>query len=180
MLIPQWESKNLVFTEFSRDEAQLAKSIFDSNLNVKAMDPTFRDWPLTEYEKLIAESNKSKLPDDKGAFYLRKISTKKGQVVGYIQMEFHAPSFRTLWLQMLTILPSFKGKGLGSEIVSSVIAVACEYTNLQRLGLNVYAENVAAFRFWYRRGFTQIRAFDQETEFDKEYNCLVLYRELEA
>lgn len=180
MLIPQWESKNLVFTEFSRDEAQLAKSIFDSNLNVKAMDPTFRDWPLTEYEKLIAESNKSKLPDDKGAFYLRKISTKKGQVVGYIQMEFHAPSFGTLWLPMLTILPSFKGKDLGSEIVSSVIAVACEYTNLQRLGLNVYAENVAAFRFWYRQGFTQIRAFDQETEFDKEYNCLVLYRELEA
>ncbi|HHX8301638.1 TPA: GNAT family N-acetyltransferase [Vibrio diabolicus] len=180
MLIPQWESKNLVFTEFSRDDAQLAKSIFDSNLNVKAMDPTFRDWPLTEYEKLIAESNKSKLPDDKGAFYLRKISTKKGQVVGYIQMEFHAPSFGTLWLPMLTILPSFKGKGLGSEIVSSVIAVACEYTNLQRLGLNVYAENVAAFRFWYRQGFTQIRAFDQETEFDKEYNCLVLYRELEA
>lgn len=38
MLIPQWESKNLVFTEFSSDEAELAKSIFDSNLNVKAMD----------------------------------------------------------------------------------------------------------------------------------------------
>ncbi|HIF5693415.1 TPA: GNAT family N-acetyltransferase [Vibrio parahaemolyticus] len=180
MLIPQWESKNLVFTEFSSNEAQLAKSIFDSNLNVKAMDPTFRDWPLNEYEKLIAESNKSKLPNEQGAFYLRKISIKKGQVVGYIQMEFHAPSFGTLWLPMLTILPSFKGKGLGSEIVSSVIAVACEYTSLERLGLNVYAENIAAFRFWYRQGFTQIRAFDQETEFDKEYNCLVLYRELEA
>ncbi|MFW1322636.1 GNAT family N-acetyltransferase [Vibrio parahaemolyticus] len=180
MLIPQWESKNLVFTEFSSDEAQLAKSIFDSNLNVKSMDPTFRDWPLNEYEKLIAESKKSKLPNEQGTFYLRKISTKKGQVVGYIQMEFHAPSFGTLWLPMLTILPSFKGKGLGSEIVSSVIAVACEYTSLERLGLNVYAENIAAFRFWYRQGFTQIRAFDQETEFDKEYNCLVLYRELEA
>ncbi|MCR9806955.1 hypothetical protein [Vibrio parahaemolyticus] len=83
MLIPQWESKNLDFTEFSSDEAQLAKSIFDSNLNVKAMDPTFRDWPLSEYEKLIAKSNKSKLPDEQGAFYLRKISTKKGQVVTY-------------------------------------------------------------------------------------------------
>ncbi|TOO21840.1 spermidine acetyltransferase, partial [Vibrio parahaemolyticus] len=47
VLIPQWESNNLVFTEFLSDEAQLAKSIFDSNLNVKAMDPTFRDWPLT-------------------------------------------------------------------------------------------------------------------------------------
>ncbi|MFW1471133.1 GNAT family N-acetyltransferase [Vibrio parahaemolyticus] len=180
MLIPQWESKNLVFTEFSRDEAQLAKSIFDSNLNVKAMDSTFRDWPLTEYEKLIAESNKSKLPDEQGAFYLRKISTKKGQVVGYIQMEFHVPSMGTLWLPMLTTLPIFKGKGLGSEIVSSVIAVACEYAKLQNVGLSVYAENTSAFRFWYRQGFTQIRAFDQETEFDKEYNYLVLYRELEA
>ncbi|TOM47872.1 spermidine acetyltransferase, partial [Vibrio parahaemolyticus] len=120
VLIPQWESKNLVFTEFSSDEAELAKSIFDSNLNVKAMDPTFREWSITEYEKLIAESNKSKLSDEQGAFYLRKISTKKGHVVGYVQMEFHAPSTGTLWLPMLTILPSFKGKGLGSEIVSSV------------------------------------------------------------
>ncbi|TON12743.1 spermidine acetyltransferase, partial [Vibrio parahaemolyticus] len=50
VLIPQWESKNLVFTEFSSDEAELAKSIFDSNLNVKAMDPTFREWSITEYE----------------------------------------------------------------------------------------------------------------------------------
>ncbi|TOO97619.1 spermidine acetyltransferase, partial [Vibrio parahaemolyticus] len=98
VLIPQWESKNLVFTEFSSDEAELAKSIFDSNLNVKVMDPTFREWSITEYEKLIAESNKSKLYDEQGAFYLRKISTKKGQVVGYIQMEFHAPSTGTLWL----------------------------------------------------------------------------------
>ncbi|TPA26654.1 N-acetyltransferase [Vibrio parahaemolyticus] len=180
VLIPQWESKNLVFTEFSSDEVELAKSIFDSNLNVKTMDPTFREWSITEYEKLIAESNKSKLSDEQGAFYLRKISTKKGQVVGYIQMEFHAPSTGTLWLPMLTILPSFKGKGLGSEIVSSVIAVACEYANLQNVGLNVYAENISAFRFWYRQGFTQIRAFDKEIEFGKEYNCLVLYRELEA
>ncbi|TOH27995.1 spermidine acetyltransferase, partial [Vibrio parahaemolyticus] len=38
----------------------------------------------------------------------------------------------------------------------------------------------AAFRFWYKQGFTQIRAFDRETEFGKEYNCLVLYRGLEA
>ncbi|TON15615.1 spermidine acetyltransferase, partial [Vibrio parahaemolyticus] len=52
--------------------------------------------------------------------------------------------------------------------------------NLQNVGLNVYAENISAFRFWYRQGFTQIRAFDQEIEFGKEYNCLVLYRELEA
>ncbi|MCR9806956.1 GNAT family N-acetyltransferase [Vibrio parahaemolyticus] len=95
-------------------------------------------------------------------------------------MEFHAPSTGTLWLPMLTILPSYKGKGLGSEIVSSVIAVACDYAKLQNVGLNVYAENTSAFRFWYRQGFTQIRAFERETEFGKEYNCLVLYRRLEA
>ncbi len=77
MLIPQWESKNLVFTEFSSDEAELAKSIFDSNLNVKAMDPTFREWSIIEYEKLIAESNKSKLSDEQGAFYLRKLAQRK-------------------------------------------------------------------------------------------------------
>ncbi|EGQ7920032.1 GNAT family N-acetyltransferase [Vibrio parahaemolyticus] len=180
MLKRHWTSENLVFSEFANDEAHLAKSIFDSNSNVKVLDPTFREWPLAEYEKLVNESCRSKLPDDQEAFYLRKISTKKDEVVGYVQLEFHAPSDGTLWLPMLTILPSFKGKGLGSEIVSSVIAVAREYTKIQRLGLNVYVENIPAFRFWYKQGFTQIRAFEPEIELGKEYNCLVLYRELEA
>ena len=71
-------------------------------------------------------------------------------MVGYIQLEFHTPLTGTLWIPMLTILPSFKGKGLDTEIVSSVIAVACEYAKLQNVGLNVYAENISAFRFWYR------------------------------
>lgn len=77
MLKRHWTSENLVFSEFSNDEAHLAKSIFDSNSNVKVLDPTFREWPLAEYEKLINESCRSKLPDDQEAFYLRKSVLRK-------------------------------------------------------------------------------------------------------
>lgn len=178
MLKRHWTSENLVFSEFSIEEVRLAKSIFDSNSNVKALDPTFREWPETEYRKLVIESNRSKSPDDQEAFYLRKICSNTGEVVGYVQLDIHAPTNGTLWLSMLTILPCFKGRGIGSEIVSSVIAEACTYTNIERVGLNVYAENIPAFRFWYKQGFTQIKAFEPEEELGKVYNCLVLYREL--
>ncbi|MGF1689608.1 GNAT family N-acetyltransferase, partial [Photobacterium japonica] len=72
----------------------------------------------------------------------------------------------------------YQNSGLGSEIVENVIYHVCKYTKIERVGLNVYAENIKAFKFWFKQGFTKIRAFEQETEFDKEYNCLVLYREL--
>lgn len=179
MLKRKWHSENLIFSEFSSDEAQLSKSIFDSNLSVKAVDPTFQEWPLSEFAKLIDKSSVHKLPDEREAFYLRKISTREGDIVGYVQLEFNAPNTETLWLPMLIILPEYQRSGHGAEIVTSVIEMACSYTSVKRVGLNVYAENIQAFRFWYKQGFTQIRAFEQETEHGKEYNCLVLYRELE-
>lgn len=178
MLDKNWQSENLVFSNFSIEEAQLAKSIFDSNHSVKEVDPTFREWPLEEYESLIRKSEQTQSPKDDGAFYLRKITTKNGEVIGYVQLEFNAPVQETLWLPMLCILPKYQKMGWGSEVVDSVTAKACSVAAIKRVGLNVYAENIKAFKFWFKHGFTQIRLFEPEVEFDREYNCLVLYREL--
>lgn len=180
MLDQYWESENLIFSEFSSVEAQHAKSIFDSNLKLKEYDPTFREWPLSEYDKLINESAQEKTPNELQAFYLRKISTLDGEAIGYIQLEINAPGKDTLWIPMLTILPHFQRKGFGSEIINSTIDTVRNYTSINHVGLNVYAENIKAFRFWYRQGFTDIRAFEPEKEFGQEYHCLALFKSLQA
>ncbi|WP_047517933.1 GNAT family N-acetyltransferase [Vibrio harveyi] len=180
MLTKEWKSKNLIFSAFNTNEPSLAKSIFDSNLSVQAFDPTFKDWALSEYEKLIASSDQTSSASEVGAFYLRKISTKDGTIIGYIQLEFNVPHPHTLWVPMLCILPQYQQCGFGSEIIESAISEACSCADIERVGLNVYAENIKAFRFWFKQGFTQLKAFEPEFEFGKEYNSLVLYRELEA
>ncbi|MGF1689328.1 GNAT family N-acetyltransferase, partial [Photobacterium japonica] len=108
-----WESESLVFSDFSVEESALAKSIFDSNRSVKDRDPTFREWPIKEFESLIHASAKTCSPTEKGAFYLKKISTKQGEVIGYIQLEINVPDQNTLWLPMLSILPKYQNSGLG-------------------------------------------------------------------
>ncbi|CCN38283.1 putative Acyl-CoA N-acyltransferase [Vibrio nigripulchritudo SO65] len=176
MFYHQWESQNLVYSEFKDDEMLLAKSLFDKNACCQNVDPTFQVWPESEYLALIQKSAATKTAEDAEAFYLRKISTKSGEVIGYIQFEFNAPKHGTLWIPMLTISPEFQAKGYGVEIVESAIAQACRYMPIKEVGLNVYAENVRAFRFWYKQGFKEIRAFEPEMELGKEYHCLVLYR----
>ncbi|GHA53419.1 GNAT family N-acetyltransferase [Photobacterium aphoticum] len=180
MLAKEWKSENLIFSVFNINEPSVAKSIFDSNLAVQVFDPTFRDWSLSEYEKLIANSDQASSAREVGAFYFRKISTRDGTIVGYLQLEFNVPHPHTLWVPMLCILPQYQQCGFGTEIIESVINEARACADIERVGLNVYAENVKAFRFWFKQGFTQIKAFEPEVEFGKEYNCLVLYRELEA
>ncbi|GLR04416.1 spermidine acetyltransferase [Vibrio hyugaensis] len=180
MLAKEWKSENLLFSAFNINESSLAKSIFDSNLPVQAFDPTFKDWSLGEYEKLIGSSDQASSCREVGAFYFRKISTQDGTIIGYIQLELNAPHLHTLWVPMLCILPQYQQRGFGAEIIESTINEARSCADIQRVGLNVYAENIKAFRFWFKQGFTQLKAFEPEFEFGKEYNSLVLYRELEA
>ncbi|WP_163372935.1 GNAT family N-acetyltransferase [Endozoicomonas acroporae] len=174
-----WESDRLIFSEFSDDEAALAKYIFDKNSNIKVFDPTFRDWPLSVYEELIGKSKSHKSPDDIEAFYLRKITTKEHQEIGYIQIEINAPKIEMAWIPMLCIIPEHQGSGFGREIVESTIREISAYNKFKEVGLNVYAENIKAFRFWFHCGFNEIRGFEQEAALGHKHNCLVLYRRLE-
>ncbi|MDK9776545.1 MULTISPECIES: N-acetyltransferase [Vibrio] len=175
MLPSYWESKNLIFSTFNTTQAELAKSLFASNHPKVAQDHTFRDWPICEYEALISKSALLKRPEDLEAFYLRKISTKEGDAIGYIQLELNFPEKECLWIPMLCLTPKYQGRGLGKEIVDSTLAVALEYAPFDKAMLNVYVENIDAFRFWFKQGFNQIEQFDDtEHELGRDYHCIVL------
>ena len=179
MLPSYWESKRLIFSTFDATQAELAKSLFDSNHQKVAYDHTFRDWPIAEYQALISKSALPKHPDDLEAFYLRKISTKEGEAIGYIQLELNFPYKGCLWIPMLCLIPDYQSRGLGKEAVDSVLDVALEYSPFDKAMLNVYVENTDAFRFWFKQGFNQIEQFDDtEHELGRDYHCIVLSKAL--
>ncbi|RXJ72790.1 spermidine acetyltransferase [Veronia nyctiphanis] len=178
MLKKQWTSANLMFSEFEKSEADLAKSLFDQNREMVDVDPTFREWPLGEYDELISKSHEEKTPLTKEGFYLRKISTKDNVPIGYVQIEVNAPKPGVFFIPMLSIVPEYQGKNVGREVVESVIDTVTQYAEFTHVALNVYAENMAAFRFWYQQGFTQIKGFFPEFELGKKYHCLLLEKAL--
>ncbi len=76
---------------------------------------------------------------------------------------------------MLCLIPDYQCRGLGKEIVDSVLDVALEYASFNKAMLNVYVENTDAFRFWFKQGFNHIEQFDDtEYELGREYHCIVL------
>lgn len=76
---------------------------------------------------------------------------------------------------MLCLIPDYQCRGLGKEIVDSVLDVALEYASFNKAMLNAYVENTDAFRFWFKQGFNHIEQFDDaEHELGREYHCIVL------
>lgn len=78
MLPSYWESKRLIFSTFDTTQAELAKSLFDSNHQKVVYDHTFRDWPIAEYQALISKSSLPKHPDDLEAFTSEKYRHRRG------------------------------------------------------------------------------------------------------
>ncbi|MDN3649575.1 GNAT family N-acetyltransferase [Reinekea marina] len=176
MFKEKWESERLLFEPFKLNEAQVAKNIFSANSHLVNVDPTFREWPLSEYESLINKDLEPKDLSTPQAFILRKIVEKEGDVVGYLQLELNAPANEQCWIPMLVLSPNKQGLGYGTEILRSIVDLLSTYDRFNLLQLNVYAENKDSFRFWYNGGFNKIVAFEKEHENGREYNCLVLSR----
>ncbi|OOE42248.1 hypothetical protein BZG06_11510 [Salinivibrio kushneri] len=175
-----WRSKRLCFSAFEYSDAKRVKALFEQNQHLQYQDPTFKPWSLSTYQSLIADSAEKKAPDVEEAFYLRRIQTHDGKDIGYLQISLNAPDAQSVWLPMLTISPRYQKHGYGSEAVASVIDTVQAYGDYRRMGVNVYAENIHAFRFWYQQGFCRISHFEPEQDEGRDYHCLVLYRDLDV
>ncbi len=90
------------------------------------------------------------------------------------------PMHRVFGCPCSLFLQDIKKHGYGSEAVASVIETVQDYGDYRRMGVNVYAENIHAFRFWYQQGFCRMTHFEPEQDEGREYHCVVLYRDLET
>jgi len=111
-------------------------------------------------------------------FFLRKISGATGKIIGYLQVEINAPVVGECWLPMLVFSPTIQSCGFGEEVVTSLLAELSQLPGLDSIGLNVYAENPRAMRFWYRNGFDLIVGIDAESAHGRQYNCITLRRDI--
>lgn len=182
MLKDIWTSKLLKYSSFLLSEAVEAKRIFDANHNLIDCDPIFDIYPLQEFIDLIGRDCTHVDPTDKSMFsmfFIRKITDFDNNILGYFQVEINAPVTGECWLPMLVFNSEGQSSGYGKEVVESLITELAKFPALKSIGLNVYAENPRALRFWYRNGFDSIVGIDAESARGKNYNCITLKRNLQ-
>lgn len=144
---------------FKPAEASLAKKLFDQHLHLGKFDPTFCEWPITEYQALIDRSGTT---DEQGITYeFYKLADQAGVAVGYVQLEKNAPSAGVLWIAMLIVSPQYQGLGKASKAMAHIIAEAkaAQYYSIM---LNIYRENVKAVKFWQTFGFELFQTSEPE------------------
>ena len=179
MLPASWQSNNLRYTRFSPEEASQAKAVFDANQDLRERDPTFAVYPIDEFVQLIGR-DRTDTPGDSPLFYLRRIETLGRVLAGYLQVEIDAPQAGSCWLPMLVLRPEYQSIGYGRETVQSLISELRTIDHLESIGLNVYAENPVALRFWFQNGFTKIVGVDLETAHGRPYTCITLTRTINS
>ena len=169
----EWETPEFEISRFSELDSGLVKEIFESNQSLRSLDPTFGIYPDSEYLDLIL---RDQAPDE--TFCLRKIDSPKGETVGYFQLELHTPEPGVVWIPMLVLKPEIRGRGLGHRVMRSLFAELCSLGDFNFVRLNVYAENLRAFRFWYQQGFSKILGWEAEQIDGDDYQCLILEKRL--
>ncbi len=180
MLPRTWHSERLIFDKFDASEAALAQKVYNSNAHLSSRDPHFGEYPLSEFAELIAKDDTGNA-QSQVQFFLRGLRHKaSGKLVGYVQFELNAPTTGYGWLPMLVLHPSVQRQGLGSEAVQSLIDQVEKLNSIRRVGLNVYAENPRALRFWFTHGWRQILDVEFEEVEGETFTCVTLSRPLAA
>ena len=180
MLPKSWVSNRLSFATFDAGGSAVAKEIYDSCAYLRDLDPHFGDYPLEEFEAYIRNDQTGAAREGTPNFYLRCIyHLETSTPVGYVQFELDAPAYRQCWLPMFLLRPEFHGDGYGAEALQSLLHEIDKIGDVDTVGLNVYAENVRAFRFWFRCGWRTILGVDEESVNGKQYTCVTLSRNLD-
>ncbi len=172
-----WTTPRLAVAPFDPAEAPIAKRLFESALATRPRDPTFRAYPLEEYASMIRRSADTTGDIEARRFHLRRIALRDGTDVGYFLMETHVPEPGCLWVGMFVLHPEHRGRRIGQEAIHGLSVEAARH-GMTSIQLNVYAENLAAFRFWFRNGFDTILGLDVETAGRDTFHCLRLRRSL--
>jgi ribosomal protein S18 acetylase RimI-like enzyme len=123
-----------------------------------AITPHFGPARSPEESWLRRKANYESWFEDPGTFIL--IAEKESHPVGYALVRFiegsetWRTSERVAEIETLSVLPEFRGSGLGTALMEAVYS-ELEKEGVQEISLAVVATNTDALRFYERHGFYQ-------------------------
>lgn len=95
-------------------------------------------------------------------------------IIGSCQLGQIRNVHRTAQLQIRIGLAQERGRGFGTEAVKLLVAFGFRDLNLHRIGLTVFAENVAARKAYVNAGFVEEGCMRKAVWIDGEYRDLIV------
>jgi RimJ/RimL family protein N-acetyltransferase len=89
------------------------------------------------------------------------------ELVGHIELGLQREQEAAL-LGRVAIAPAARGRGLGTELVTSALDVAWKYEWVKHVNLRVFLWNTPALAIYHRLGFETVRVETQAREVDGE------------
>ena len=131
-------------------------------------------WPLDK--KQICDNLAQTCGGSPTRYMFKAVDSATAEVVGHIELVFvdHEKKHGHIG-RVLIGDPSHRGKGLGTELVSRLVAVSFEEIQLTALTLSVFDFNTAAVRCYRRLGFEQVESHATPRRFgDESWNAILM------
>ncbi|MBX4268640.1 GNAT family N-acetyltransferase [Clostridium estertheticum] len=136
-----------------------------------------------EYIKLIEKwentNELSKYLSHTRPEYLRKLNIELEKHTLFFMIKFDEQIIGSTWMENITendatigiyiAIPNYRGKGIGSEVIKSLIDRAFKEINLNKLYLNVREKNINAIKCYKKLGFKITKEYPKAYFMDSSY-----------
>lgn len=170
-----WHTERLAVADATPDDAGELQRIFNANVGIGALDPTFQEYPLEEFVGLINRHKGE--PSNPTELFRLQLFREHGSNLpaGYFHCYYRHPEPGVVLLSMFVLKPEFQDRGLGKECVAAILNHIGNLLDYRVVRINVYVRNWPALRFWIAAGFTSINELRSPKEYsDNEHASLVL------
>lgn len=135
------------------DIEQLISWIPSASFTLQWAGPAFQ-YPLTvsQLEKYLQNANK----EDSDTYIYKVIDQHTKQVIGHISLGKVDRVNKSARIGKVLVGSSqYRGKGIGAEMVKTILAIAFDELKLHKVTLGVFDFNVSALRCYEKVGFVQ-------------------------
>lgn len=163
---------NIALTPFAEDDISRLLTWIDSKDLLLRWAGTFFEYPLSaiQCEQYIASARLS--PPARAIFNAVDMDTNKP--VGHIELDgFDLENQSAFICRVLVGDPTYRGKGLGREIVKQVVSTAFTHLDLHRLAVGVLEFNTAAIRCYENCGFQHEGRYREIVKYDGKFHNLI-------
>ncbi len=107
------------------------------------------------------------------------IVTQQNELVGVLDVVRDYPEASVWWIGLFLLAPEVRSQGAGQKIIQGFVDFTRNF-GVQYVMLGVVEENVRAFQFWSRVGFSLLRETEPQKFGEKTQVVKVMYLKVQA
>jgi len=163
---------NIVLTPFSKDDIDQLLNWVDSKELLLRWAGTFFQHPLSQSQcEQYLESAQQSPPS---RIIFKALNKDTNEPVGHIELDgFDSENQSAFICRVLVGNPTYRGQGIGREMVKQLVNIAFTQLELHRLAVGVLEFNTSAIRCYEQAGFQHEGCYREIVKYDDQFHSLI-------